>query len=311
MQAFIDVITRAGHSALDVALYTLLPIMVVMTIALRLLEVYGVLDRLVIWLTPVVRPFGLTGLAALAILQSSLISFVAPLPTLRMMENRGVSKRHLATALAAVFATAPANATYPLGAYGLSLGSTMLFSVIGAIAAASATYWVFGCRMDSSALVVETSDASGPVAKRSLMSIINVSGGQAVQSIIGIIPMLMVSLAVVFGLQQVGVVAWIVDVLGAPLSSLGIDSAYILPVVTKYLAGNTAMVALFHDMAKQSALDPLLVQKGSGFLINPLDLSGIGIFLGAGPRIASVLLPAVAGGLVGIALRTAISITIW
>lgn len=39
----IDIILAAGHSALDVSLYTLLPIMVVMTIVLCLLEVYGVL----------------------------------------------------------------------------------------------------------------------------------------------------------------------------------------------------------------------------------------------------------------------------
>jgi len=311
MQAFIDVITRAGHSALDVALYTLLPIMVVMTIALRLLEVYGVLDRLVVWLTPIVRPFGLTGLGALAVLQSSLISFIAPLPTLRMMEKQGISKRHLAAALAAVFATAPANATYPLGAFGLGLGSTILFSVVGAIVAASATFWLFGRRLDSHTLAVEIADPGISSGRQSLMSIINMSGGQAVQSIIGIIPMLLVSLAVVFGLQQAGVVAWLVEVLAAPLGRIGIDTAYILPVITKYLAGNTAMVALFHDMAKQSALDPTLVQKGSGFLINPLDLPGVGIFLSAGPRIASVLLPALAGGIIGIALRTVISTSIW
>lgn len=311
MQAFIDVITRAGHSALDVALYTLLPIMVVMTIALRLLEVYGVIDRLVVWLTPVVRPFGLTGLAAVAVLQSSLISFIAPLPTLRMMENKGVSKRDLAAALAGVFATAPANATYPLGAFGLGLGSTILLSVVGALFAASTTYWLFGLRLDAQSLVVETLELDIDRPRPSLMSIINVSGGQAVQSIIGIIPMLLVSLAVVFGIQQAGLVAWLVAVLAAPLGSLGIDTAYILPVVTKYLAGNTAMVALFHDMANQAALDPVLVQKGSGFLINPLDLPGIGIFLSAGPRIASVVLPALAGGLVGIALRTVLTTTIW
>lgn len=310
MQALIEVITRAGHSALDVALYTLLPITVVMTIALRLLEVYGLLDRLVVWLTPIMRPFGLTGLGALAVLQSSLISFVAPLPTLRMMESQGVSKRHLAAALAALLASAPANATYPLGAVGLGMGSTILSSVVGAIVAASGTYWLFGRRLDPSTLGTATAEPGAAGVRPSLMSIINISGGQAVYSIIGVIPMLLVSLAVVFGLQQAGVVAWLVDVLGAPLGSMGIDTAYVLPVVTKYLAGNTAMVALFHDMAKQSVLDPSLVQKGSGFLINPLDLPGIGIFLSAGPRIASVLLPALGGGIIGIALRTIISTTI-
>lgn len=39
METIVDVILSAGRSALDVSLYTLFPIMVVMTIVLRLLEV--------------------------------------------------------------------------------------------------------------------------------------------------------------------------------------------------------------------------------------------------------------------------------
>ena len=77
MQSLIDLVLHAGRSALDVALYTLLPVMVVMTIVMRLLEVSGALDRLAGWLAPPVRPFGLTGMAVLAMIQISFISFVA------------------------------------------------------------------------------------------------------------------------------------------------------------------------------------------------------------------------------------------
>ena len=71
MDAIIDVVLHAGRSAVDVALYTLLPIMVLMMIAMRVLEASGVLDRLVAALTPLVRPFGLTGLGVLAIFRSA------------------------------------------------------------------------------------------------------------------------------------------------------------------------------------------------------------------------------------------------
>ena len=47
MQILIDVVLHAGRSAVELALYTLLPIMVVMMILLRPLEVHGILHKLV------------------------------------------------------------------------------------------------------------------------------------------------------------------------------------------------------------------------------------------------------------------------
>jgi sorbitol-specific phosphotransferase system component IIBC len=61
METAIDIVLHAGRTAVDVALYTLLPIMVVMMVLMRFLEAHGVLDRIVSWLTPLARPFGLTG----------------------------------------------------------------------------------------------------------------------------------------------------------------------------------------------------------------------------------------------------------
>jgi spore maturation protein SpmB len=78
MNLAIDVLLHAGRSAVDVALYTLLPIMVLMMIVMCALEASGALDKIVALLTPVARPFGLTGLGVLAIVQVSFVSFVAP-----------------------------------------------------------------------------------------------------------------------------------------------------------------------------------------------------------------------------------------
>jgi len=307
METVIDIILAAGHSALDVSLYTLLPIMVVMTIVLRLLEVYGVLKWVIALLDPVIRPFGLQGLGGLAILQSTLISFVAPLPTLKMIESRGTSDRILAASFAGVLASAPANATYPLSRFGLSIGLTVCLSIFGALIASTSTYWIFGRKLTSKDYPSSYTEIEEQTHRPSLVTIINTSGGQAVQSILAIIPMLLVSLAVVFALEKVGLVAFLTYLLSGSLAAVGIDANIILPTVTKYLAGNSAMVAVLFDMAKQPGFNPAVVSRGSGFLINPLDLPGLGIFATAGPRLIKVIPYAMAGGAVGIAMRAVVT----
>ena len=146
MSELINLVLRAGHSALDVALYTLLPVMVVMMIMMRFLERYGVIDWLVAIIGPLLKPFGLTGLSVLAMIQMSLVSFVAPLPTLAMMEDRGVADRKLSAATAAMLAMAPANALFPVAALGASAGAGILLSVLGGLPlqAAVTTFLVAG-----------------------------------------------------------------------------------------------------------------------------------------------------------------------
>ena len=62
----ISIIMAAGKSSVDVALYTLLPIMVIMLIIMKYLEVRGILDVIVRWVAPLLKPFGLTGMSAVA-----------------------------------------------------------------------------------------------------------------------------------------------------------------------------------------------------------------------------------------------------
>src|SRR5512145_1672586 len=95
MDLLIDVILRAGRSAVELVFFILLPVMVVMLSLMRLLEARGVIDRVVALLAPLLRPIGLTGLGAFAALQISFVSFAAPVATLTMMESRGASDRHL------------------------------------------------------------------------------------------------------------------------------------------------------------------------------------------------------------------------
>src|ERR1700676_2010631 len=225
MEGVIEVVLHAGRDAVDVSLYTLLPIMVVMMILLRLLEASGILDRVIRLVSPAAKPFGLTGIAVLAMMQISFVSFVAPLPTLALMEDRGTSDRHLAAALAAVLAMAPANALFPLAVLGLHAGETLLLSALGGIAAASVTYWLLGRSLSNTSQEVSDFErqASG---KFSLLKIINVSGAEAIQIVINIIPMLLVSLVVVTALQQVGAVHKLESLLAPALARIGVEPAF-------------------------------------------------------------------------------------
>lgn len=109
----IGIIMSAGKSSVDVALYTLLPIMVVMLIIMKYLEVRGILDIIVRWLAPLLKPFGLTGMSAFALIQINFVSFAAPLATLAIMDKRGVSDRQMAATTAMVFAMGGATFSTP------------------------------------------------------------------------------------------------------------------------------------------------------------------------------------------------------
>ena len=147
MDILIDIILKAGRSAVELSLFVLLPVMVVMLSLMRLLEARNALDWLVARIAPLLKPFGLTGLGVFAALQINFVSFAAPIATLAMMEQRGTSDRHLAATLAMVFAMAQANAALPMMTMGLEFMPTLVFSVIGGLCAAAATYYVFGHRL--------------------------------------------------------------------------------------------------------------------------------------------------------------------
>ena len=58
MDILIDIILKAGRSAVELSLFVLLPVMVVMLSLMRLLEARGILDRVVVVLAPLLKPFG-------------------------------------------------------------------------------------------------------------------------------------------------------------------------------------------------------------------------------------------------------------
>ncbi len=306
MEILIDVILRAGRSGVELALFVLLPVMIVMLSLMRLLEARGALDWLVARIAPLLRPVGLTGLGVFAALQINFVSFAAPVATLAMMEQRGTSDRHLAATLAMVMAMAQANAAFPLVALGLQFGPTLALSLLGGLVAAAVTYYGVGRRLDATEKPLDET-LRHPAAEdaKGVLDVINRAGAEAFKIAVGAIPMLVLSLVVVTALRTTGAIGALTALLAPLLTSAGIDTAIVLPALTKYLAGGTAMLGVMDDMLKQGQATVGLLNASAGFLIHPLDIPGVAVLISAGRRVAGVWKPAALGAAVGILFRSA------
>ena len=305
MEILIDIILKAGRSAVELSLFVLLPVMVVMLTVMRLLEARGKLDWLVQRLTPLLRPFGLDGLSVFAALQVNFVSFSAPIATLSMMETRGASDRHIAATLAMVFAMSQANVAFPMMTMGLHLGTTLAFSLVGGLVAASATFYLFGRHLSAAEDAVdEILPHQQADNAKGMLDVINRAGAEAFKLAIGAIPMLVLSLVAVGALKRSGVIDLLTLWLTPLLAIMSIDPGLILPAITKYLAGGTAMMGVVDGLRRSGLVNAELLNASAGFLICPFDLPGVAIFISAGMRIGSVWKPAALGACCGIAVRT-------
>ena len=304
MESIIEVILQAGHSVIDLSLYTLLPIMIVMLIVMRGLEAYGILSWIVKLLSKISKPFGLNGFGVLAMIQISFISFAGPIPTLALMDRNGTSDRYLAATFATVLAMAPANALFPMAALGLPAGITLLYSLIGGLFAASSVYWCFGLKLSnvSHEICLDKTNLEKPA--KSILDIINKGGAEAVRVIFNVIPMLLISLTVVVALQRMGAITFLQHFFLPAFQYLHLDPQLLLPTLTKLLAGGTALVSVVHSIAQTGQpYTNLISPAAAGFLLHPFDLPGLAIFLSAAPRLARLLGPSLLGAVFGLLVR--------
>ncbi len=306
MELLTDIILRAGKSAVELAFFILLPVMVVMLSLMRLLEAKGILDWLVARLAPLLRPLGLTGLSIFAMLQVSFVSFAAPIATLAMMDQRGASERHLAATLALVLAASQANISIPMTAMGLHFGFTLLWALVGGLAASASTYYLYGRRLNGTEVGVDQS-VPHPVAEdaKGVLDVINRAGAESFRIAVAALPMLILALVAVTMLRSAGAIDLLTRALAAPMAWLRLDPAMLLPAVTKFLGGATAWMGVMAEMMRHGAADAAMLNRSAGFLINPFDLPGVAILISSGRRVAAVWRPAALGACTGIALRTA------
>lgn len=299
----IGIIMAAGKASVNVALYTLIPVMVVMLIIMKYLEARGVLDRIVALLSPLLKPFGITGLGIFALIQLNFVSFAAPLAALAIMEKRGTSDRHLAATLAMLFCMGQGNVFYPLIPFGLHWGAAIGISVIGGLAASALTWYLFGRRLSTESLLPETA----PVEDKSssgLIAIINGAGSDAIRLSLGSVPMLILSLTIVGILKEAGTIDLLTRLISPLLAAVNISDVYVLPALTKCLAGGTAYFGVASDLLQRGLLTPQQINASAGFMVQTLDLPGIGIYLGIASRFVRLFRFALPAALIGIALRS-------
>jgi spore maturation protein SpmB len=301
----ITTLIGSGRAAVEFALFVMLPIMVVMLVLMRLAEAWGWLDALVERLSPWLRPFGLGGLGVFAALQINFVSFAAPVSTLSIMAQRGVSDRHIAATLAMVLAMAQANASFPMAAMGLHLGTTLLMSLLGGLLAASVTYHLLGRHLSDAEGAIDAHlvhrTAHGP---KGMLDVINAAGAEAFKIAVGAIPMLVISLVMVGLLRHSGATDLLVTSLTPLLKACGIDPVVVVPALTKYLAGGSAMLGVVNGLHQGGHFNAGLINAYAGFLLSPFDLPGLAVLMSASPRVAKVWKPAALGALLGIAVRS-------
>ena len=304
MEELIKIVLLSGRTALELALYVLLPVLVIMMALMKVVESRGLLALIARFVQPVLRVFGIPGAGAFAILQLLFVSFAAPLSTLIIMEKDGTSRRRIAATLAIVFTMSQANVVFPMVAVGLNLGAILLTSLAGGLVAAALTYYVFarsgddeGSSPDDFVAVV------GKNSKSSTLNLMIVGGQEAVQVILGAIPILILAIFLVNILKTTGAITLLETALSPMFTLIGFPAVAVLPLATKYLAGGTAMMGVTLNLLKEGSMTPLELNRMAGFLTNPCDLVGVAVLISAGTRTASVVRPAIAGAAVGILIR--------
>jgi len=304
LQQFISLVLESGRTGLDMALYILLPIMVVMLALMKLLEAKGILSFIANKLTPVSQVFGIPGLGVFAMIKLLFVSFAAPVPSLVLMEKGQTSKRHIAATLAMVMAMSQANASFPLSAVGLNLGFALLSSIFGGLCAAAFTYYIlcrhFSAEIDNEQVV---KPLQADKENKSIMQLLVDGGQEGVKIAINMIPMLILALLLVNVLKASGAIGLFSTALAPALGFIGLPETAMLPIITKFIAGGTAFTGVTIDLINQGLLTAEDLNRMAGFVLNPLDIAGVAVFATVGKRLGSVLRYSVYGALFGLCLR--------
>ncbi|HBA88551.1 MAG TPA: nucleoside recognition family protein [Geobacter sp.] len=312
MEELVRITLQSGKSALDLALYTLLPVLVVMMALMKLVEARGILALVARLLQPFLRIFGVPGAGAFAMLQLLLVSFAAPVATLSIMEKDGTHRRSIAATLAMVLTMSQANVVFPMVAVGLNVSVIFMTSLIGGMAAAALTYYVL-----TRSVAKEGGHDDDPVPetptgrKSTALNLMIVGGQEAVQVIMGAIPILILAIFLVNILKAVGAIALLERALAPFFSLIGFPAVAVLPLATKYLAGGTAMMGVTLNLLKEGAITSVELNRMAGFLTNPCDIVGVAVLISAGARCGSVVRPAIAGAAFGILLRGVLHLLIF
>ncbi|MFC6669150.1 nucleoside recognition domain-containing protein [Marinobacterium aestuariivivens] len=310
MEAIVSVILESGRTAVELALYILLPILVVMLALMKLLEAHGVLAWVANRLAPLLRLFGLPGLGIFAMIKLLLVSFSAPVATLALMDRNGTSLRHIAATFAMVLTMSQANVVFPMVAVGLNLPVILVTSLVGGLFAAALTYYLLARSLDDGA-EGDAGAVSRVKERRSTMEILADGGQEGMKIALASLPMLLLALCFVGTLEALGAIPLLGALMTPLLNLLGLPEATVLPIVTKFIAGGTAFMGVTLDLMNQGLISAHDLNRMAGFVTHPLDLAGVAILGAAGKRVGAVARAAVLGALAGMVLRGVLHLLIF
>jgi spore maturation protein SpmB len=301
MQEIIQLMLDSGKTGIQLSLYILMPIMVIMMAFMNVLDKKNILNFIAKAFAPLLKVFGLPGLGVFAILQILFISFAAPIATLKIMdENESINDAGIAAAFAAVLVMAQANAAFPLVAVGLNFPVSVLTSLIGGLLASFIAFKLAGGHHARSHFVPSTKQAT---SSKKLIPLLFEGGEAGLAIVMKSIPPLIIAVFFVNIFKSTGLITVMETVFGPILMTIGIPAVAILPIVTKFMAGGTAMMAITLDLMQEGLMTAAQLNRVAGFTLNPLDPVGLALFVAAGPRVANVFKPAVLGAVIGILIR--------
>jgi len=312
MEAFLEILFASGKKGFELGFYILMPIMVFMMSIMRVLDYLGALRRVAIITAPVLLLFGIPGLGVFAMVQILFVSFAAPVSTFRLMDQDfQISDRKIAAGLAAILCMSQANATLPLAAFGLNLPVTMASSVIGGLCAALVTYRYFGRHLPDSEERAASEEIQPEKQKQSVIQLIMAGAEEGFQLVLKAVPLLVLAVLLVNVLKAIGAIKMMETLCGPTLALVGISAPAVLSIITKYIAGGTAMMGATIPMIQDQSMTVTDLNKIAGFTINPLDPVGVAVLVMAGKRFAAFSMPAIKGAIVGLLVRALIHLTVF
>jgi len=312
MQEFLKILFASGQKGFELAFFILMPIMVFMMAVMRVLDQTGVLRRVAIVAAPFLLLFGIPGLGVFAIVQILFVSFAAPVSTFRIMDqDAAISDRKIAAGFAAILCMSQANATFPLSAFGLNLPVTMATSIIGGLVSALLTYRFFARHLPDGIELPAADEIHPSGNKQNLIQMILSGGEEGFQLVLKAVPVLVLAVLLVNVLKAVGAIQVMETLCGPAFALIGVSPASVLPIITKYIAGGTAMMGTTLPMLQDQSMTALDLNRIAGFTINTLDPVGLAVLVSAGRRFGAFALPAVKGALFGILVRGILHLVIF
>jgi spore maturation protein SpmB len=316
LQQIIDMILESGARGIDLSLYLILPIMVTMMAIMKVLEEKNVLNKAALFFSPLLLIFGLPGLGVFALIQILFISFAAPVATLKVMEMKpSISDARIAATLAAILVMAQANASFPLVAVGLNLPINILTSIPAGLLASFIAFKMCE-KMDlhhpeQEKILNPVGEQEEPEPKKKIIPLLFKGGEEGLQITLKSIPPLILAILMVNIFEMAGIIGVLETLMAPLLTRIGIPSIAVLPIVTKFIAGGTAMMAIILDLMENGLMTVPELNRMAGFTLNPLDPVGLAVLTATGPRVSKVVRPAIIAAVIGIIFRGIIHIIIF